>query len=152
MFIKFGVWSSLNISPRYTKRLCHNVCTAFWKHSSELWGSREIRIKLSNLPVIVCTQRPHSVPQLSTRRSYSVLIAFSHQSVSTAFKKLRIAEMRAVLSRATLLKRGGNIRIIRRVNSLWFKVLFETMLHKLQLITINCHLENRFWCCVLYRQ
>ena len=31
--------------------------------------------KMSNLPVIACTQRPHSVPTASTRRSHSVFIS-----------------------------------------------------------------------------
>jgi len=47
------------------------------KPVSALWGHRETRLKISNLPVIVCTgtQSPHSVPTASTQRSHSVFIA-----------------------------------------------------------------------------
>jgi len=38
-------------------------------------GSPRDTPKISNLPVIACTQRPHSVPTASTRRSHSVFTA-----------------------------------------------------------------------------
>ena len=40
-----------------------------------LWERSEIRLKISNLQVIACTQRPHSVPTASSRRSHSVFTA-----------------------------------------------------------------------------
>jgi len=40
-----------------------------------MWGRREIRLTISTLPVIACTQRRHSSPA-STLRSHSVIIAF----------------------------------------------------------------------------
>jgi len=38
-------------------------------------GSPRNAPKISNLPVIACTQSPHSVPTASTRRSHSVFTA-----------------------------------------------------------------------------
>jgi len=45
-------------------------------HVTVLWERREIRLKISNLPVIACTQRPHSVPTAISWRSHSVFTAF----------------------------------------------------------------------------
>jgi len=77
--------------PQYLLNIYKNVCIAFWKPVSALWGCRKIHLKLSNLPVIVCTQRPHRVPTPSTH-SHGALtvctqphIAFSQGSWRSRF-------------------------------------------------------------------
>ena len=67
------------------KRSCINALLIFLQlqlvnvkplsHQTALWGHCEIRLKISNLPVIACTQCSHSVPTTSPWRSDSVFIA-----------------------------------------------------------------------------
>jgi len=50
------------------------VCRV-WQTCQRAVGTPRNTCKISNSPFLACTQRPHSVPTASTRRSHSVFIA-----------------------------------------------------------------------------
>jgi len=64
-----------NVQYAWLKPLSHQTTMPQRLYSVLKRIRRGIRLKISNLSVIACTQRPHSVQTASTRRSHSVFTA-----------------------------------------------------------------------------
>jgi len=98
------------LCPCHTKRRRLRVCTAFYNHVSALWDRRGIRLKISNMSVISCTQRPHSVPSASTQRFHSVFTA------SMTFSQ-RASSCCSVFTERTRRADGAHTAFSRRAHS-----------------------------------
>jgi len=93
-------------------------------------GSPRNTPKISNLPVIACTQRPHSVPSASSRRCHSVFTA------SMTFSQ-RASSYCSVFTARTRRADGAHTAFSRRAHSVLTAIIAFKFFYSFYFILSN---------------